>query len=516
MRKPFVRNRKTRYGVMTAILSVLIVTVTVLANAVFGTLAKRYVWYTPMVAEGSYEVTETCYALLGDAFSKAPDENVELVFCMIPEEDGTMADSTLDYVYQTAKDLAARYEGRIKISCHDIWMDPGSVRKYRESTNPITGEKVTVDIKDTSLIILGKDGFFRPYDLTEFFVFEDNDTSKVWAYDGEKKLAAGIIRAIRNESSLVCLTQNHGEAFYDAELLYLLDDAGYLISYLDLHTDPIPENCDLLLSYNPKSDLIADEISQKSEIEILERFLAKDGKTFLVFMDNASPKLPNFESFLASWGVEFSYYTDRTNENGNSYRYMVQDSNNSLTGDGYTVYATPVSEGASASLLEGLSRPVIFKNATAMQAAQGFVNNGDGSFTKGNRTLYSLYRSSESSSAWANGKAVAGGNQILMSLTEQKSTTGSSYVGVVNSVDFCSEDFLQSAVYGNGDILMRTFSNVGKEMVPEGLTIKPFASTDISTVTTAQMLWWTLGLALIPAVFFTLTGVVILIKRRRA
>ena len=166
---------------------------------------------------------------------------------------------------------------------------------------------------------------------------------------------------------------------------------------------------------------------------------------------------------------------------------MVQDNAHSLTSDGYTIYGEAVDQGHSAEILKGLQRPVIFKDATAIKAAQGFLNNGDGSYTKGDRTLYSLYESSNSSSCWANGKAVDGGNAMLMTLTEQKLSGGSSYVGVIASADFSEETFLQSAVYGNNDALMRTFSQMGKELTTEGLVIKPFASTDISIITTAQM-----------------------------
>ena len=48
------------------------------------------------------------------------------------------------------------------------------------------------------------------------------------------------------------------------------------------------------------------------------------------------------------------------------------------------------------------------------------------------------------------------------------------------------------------------------------LTIKPFASYDISTITTAQMLRWTVALALIPAVSILTAAIIVLIKRRRA
>ncbi|MBQ8432955.1 MAG: Gldg family protein [Clostridia bacterium] len=514
MKKTFIRNRKVRYASITVVLTVLVITVTVLANAVFSTLAKRYTWYSYMISEGSYDVTEDCYTLLGEAFAQVPSKEVEIIFCDLPNEKNAMEDSTLDYVYQTALSLAARYPERIRVTCHDIWTNPTTVKQYNTMKDPFTGETSEISIKSTSVILVGED-YHRVYSYQEFFVFSnDADTSSVWAYNGEKKLAAGILRAINADSQVVCLTNNHGEAFYDYELLYLLDDAGYTIRYIDLHHEEIPENCRLIISYNPNSDLIADAVSAKSEIEILETFLSKEGNSFLVMIENGTPSLPNLESFLESWGVDCDYYTDRTTER--AYRYMVQDAAQSLTSDGYTIYGEAVGEGKSATILEGLERPVVFKNATALSAAQGFVNNGDGSFTKENRTLYSLYESSDGSSCWANGKVVDGGNAMLMTLTEQTLTNGSSHVGVIASSDFSEKTFLQSAVYGNTDTLLRTLDHVGKDLVPEGLTIKPFSSTEISTITTSQMLRWTLVLSLTPAVVITLLGIGILVKRRRA
>ena len=513
MKKSFIRNRKVRYGGITVVLTVLVITVAVLTNAVFGVLADRFLWYTPMISEGSYDVTENCFALLEKVFDAQDDAEVEIIFCDLPNEENAMDDMTLNYVYQTAASIAERYPDEIKLSCYDIWTNPVPVKKYKTMINPLTGEDVEVSIKSTSVIITSGD-YHRVYSLEEFFVFKDGMTDQVWAYDGEKKIAAGIMRAVSTEEQIVCLTNNHGETFYDFELLYLLDDAGYTIRYIDLHKEDIPVNCHLIISFNPNSDLIADEVSQKSEVAVLEKFLSVPGNNFLVMVENGTPVLPTYEAFLESWGVDFGYYTDR--ETQTNYRHMVQDPSNSLTSDGYTIYGEAVGKGDSAKLLEGLSRPVIFKNATAIKAAQGFVNNGDGSYTKGDRTLYSLYESSKSASCWANGKAVEGGRSMLMTLTEQKFEGGSSYVGVIASADFAEETFLQSAVYGNNDALMRTFRHMGKELTTEGLTIKPFASTDISIITTAQMLRWTLALSITPAVVIAAIAIVVLVKRRRA
>lgn len=511
MKKQFIRTRKVRFAVITAVLTALVITVAVLANAVFGTLAKRYGWYTPMLAKQNYDVTEDCFALLGEAFEKQSDAKAEIIFCDLAEN--LIADSTKRFVYETASSLAERYPENLTLSCYDIWTNPNTVRQYTTTVNPLTGETVETALKSSSVIITSGD-YHRVYALEDFFVFKGGDTSQLWAYNGERKLAAGVMRAIAEEEHVVCLTSNHGEVFYDYELLYLLDDAGYTIAYIDLYKDQIPDNCEMIISYNPNADLIADELSAVSETEILEDFLSEDGHSFWVFVENGTPELPYMESYLEEWGVDFGYY--ESTETKAKYRYMVQDSTQSLTSDGYTIYGSPVESGRSAELLGALDRKVVFKNATAMKAAQGFVANGDGSFQKGDRTVYSLYESGENAVSWANGKPIGGEGAMLMALTEQKLGSGSSFVGVISSVDFSAEEFLQSAVYGNGDAVLHTLKNLGKENVPEGLTIKPFESTDISTVTTADMLRWTLVLSIIPAVIVTATAVTVLVRRRRA
>ncbi len=509
MKKQYIRTRKFRYGGIAAVLTVLVIAVTVLVNAVFGTLATRYSWYTSMAAELNYDVSETCFDLLGEAFADYGDVHAEIILC--DSEQSWLEDSTMRMLYETATALSERYPEQLTVHCYDVLSNPNTVRDYAVMTDPNTGEDYQVALKSTSVIIASEE-YHRVYTLQEFYAFQDGDTSKLWAYNGERKLAAGILHAVSPEEHVVCMTNNHGEVFYDLELLYLLDDAGYTVRYLDLYNDEIPENCEMIISYNPNSDIIADDpLSDISETDKLDEFLSEPGNSFWVLMENGTPELPILERYLETWGIDFCYAP-----NGN-YRYMMQDPTRSLTSDGYTIYADAVQEGRSAEFLKELSRPVIFKNATAIKNAEGFLSKGDGSYEKGNRTLYSLYEGGADAVAWANGKPVASGeNAILMSMTEQKNADGASYVGAVASVDFFSEQFLQSAVYGNGDAFMRAFANAGREHLPEGLTLKPFQSTDISTVTTRQMLYWTIALSVTPAILITVIAVVVLVKRRQA
>lgn len=513
MKKSILHTRKARHVRLSAVLTALVILVTVLANTVFQTLADRYGWYSSMSAPTSeYPAGETSFALLDSAFasaeSRGDDPSVEFIFCDV--EKNVLAEETVAYLYSTVKSLQEHYPDRITVNCYDVTLNPNTVKNYLTSVDPITGEELENALATTSLIVVAKD-YHRVYALDEFYAVNETDGS-AWAYNGQRKLVSGIIRAITPEKPVVCLLDNHGEAYFDYELMSFLDDAGYQICTLDLQTEPLPEDCSLIVSYNPTTDLIADGVSAVSEVEILDSFLSEDGHSFLTFLGSASPKLPNFEAFLSGWGVSFGYYNDTANEA--TYRYTLQDTANSLTSDGYTVYGAAAEEGRAKELLEGLGSNVVFKNATVLRAAQGFVNNGDGSYQKDGRTLYSLYESNPSAASYANGAARDRGG-MLMSVTEEKRATGASFVGVVASTDFVTAEFVQSAVYGNGDSLLRLCGIFGKGDVPEGLRVQPFRSYDISTVTISQKWGWTLLLVAIPTVAVTLIATIVFVKRRR-
>ena len=518
MKKQFIRNRRVRYGGIAAILTVLLIAVLVLANALVTTLAKRYRWYGDMRAAETYGVSEKCHTLIGAALDAAEAANgspaeVEIIFCDLPEN--LLASSTVSYVYRTALTLSER-DARIKVTCYNIWLNPDNVRDYQTTTviDRETGieSEQKVSLRSTSVIV-ASGSYHRVYSHNEFFIFEGGDTSKVWAYNGEKKLAAGILHAVAPHSPTVCLTNNHGEAYYDYEILYLLDDAGYRIDYVDLLQEEIPADCSLLICFNPNKDLSVESgVSEFSEPDVLNAFLAVPGHSFLVFLENGTPQLPNLDAYLAEWGVSSLYH-----KSGDvAYRYMVQDASGSLTSDGYTIYGKANAEGYAGELLNGLSRNVVFKNATGLRPASGYLPNGDGSYTRGDRTMYALYESGKGAVSWANGAAVDGDSVILASLTEQTVAGGKSRVGVVSSVRFATESFLQSAVYGNTDAMLRLLGDMSGKQTPEGLTIKPFHSSAMSIVTTAQKRRWTILLSVLPALAIAAIAVPVLVRRKNS
>ena len=517
MKKRLIRNKKVRYATVAAVLTVMVILVAVLSNVVLSSVVERYELYTPLTPTMAFDVTEDCYTVLESRFEAYRQKDgtlpkIQIWFCDL--EDAVKTEGSENYyLYYTANALAERFDN-IELKYHDIYLNPAPVKPYTVSKHPLTGEDIVTPLNNSSVIVVCGD-YHRVYRWTDFYVFADDTSTQPWAYGGERKLSSALMHAIDDDPRIACLLTNHGEVSYDYELLTVLDDAGYTVVYIDLYRDPIPDTCDIIISYNPNADLIADNLSNVSEKDILNDFLEKDGHSFFVFLEKGTPNMPNFESFMKDWGIEAEYSRNETT--GVSHRYTVQDPSGSLTSDGYTIYGYATNEGSR--FTDPANEYVIFGNATALTVPNmGYVAQQDGTYVnaRGDRTLYPLYRSSKNTVHWANGQEVDAGSCILMSLTEQKNESGSSYVGVVSSVNFATRTYLQSAVYDNGDVLLTLFEKIGDRKAPTGLTIKPFASYDISTITTAQMLRWTIALTAIPATVILVVAVVVLIKRRRA
>lgn len=507
--KQWLKTRKGRLQALGILLVCLVILSVILFNALISKLAKRYSWYTSLTASADYGVSDECFALL----DRVLDGKTPVTILFLRDRETVISDKTERYLYETAQGIAERYP-QVSLSFCDPVENPNALRAYTYMIDPRTGEialdengeRKTRTLNENGVILLSGD-YYRVYDLEEFFVFEGGDTSNVRAYAGESKLVAGILHAIKDDAPLACLTNNHGETFYDFELLYLLDDAGYAVDYIDLSKEEIPESCRLIVTYNPNTDFLDSDGVRASETDLLADFLSSAGNRFLAFVESGTPRLSSLETFLETYGVSFAYST--SDSAGKSYRFSVKDDAATLTSDGYTIYGKAASE-LTANVRDG----VVFQNATAIEVASGFVNRENGVFEKGNMTLYTLYSASDSAAAFAGGRQVGAGAFALATYTEIATHDGTSGVGVIASTAAFEEDFLQSTVYGNRDALLHLCKLFGAGENPEGISFKPFSSTRMSLVTTREKFAWTICLSALPILAFPICALVVLLRRR--
>ncbi len=563
--------KKFRYGSASLGITALVIAAVILLNVAVGALFSNSLWFLDETSEKIYRLDDSFKNFLQRTLDEANDKRaqngeedvkVDIIFCADP--DMLKGSTRMRYVYYTALALQKAFPDTIEVSTTNVWTNPSSVDPYR--TNSYSS------IYQTNVII-ASGSEFRVTDLDYYYV-TDTGTGEVWAYHGEKKLVQAIMAVTKAEAPICGITTNHGEPFATEEgkaeysrLIEVVEDAGYDVQYFDLAKDEIPEDCRLILTFDPQTDFLSEYGTEDavSEIEKLDDFLAQ-AYSYMVFVDADTPELPNLEMLLEEWGITFDRYADPSDSDtvlGN-YRINADSAVDSL---GNSIIGEYEPEGYGGGITKNMrkyggSPKVVFGNAMSISYSKSYqakfvmadAEKGTEAYSYGYyarnshyRNIYDMFRSGEDSVAYAvkNGLPLtdAEGNPLdpvdtqgdfkLMTITCENRTIGegqgytqvndASYVCAVGSTDFASDQLLSSNAYANTDVLLETLRSIGKEVVPVGLLFEPMyddemteasASTGAVYYTKAGNIAWTVFLALIPAVACATAGAVILLRRR--
>ena len=517
MNLKFLHTKKFRHGSVSLALTVVIIAAVILLNAIVTALADKHLWYIDMTPEPAFTFSDEADAILREEMDL--DHEVTILFC--DEKDAWESNSTQMEVLKTARDIAKRYDN-VKIEYKDIFTNPSAVSKYKEEK----GKNIT---STTVIITSGTES--RVYTLDEFFVV-DSTTGDVIGYDGEQRFVSALLSVTRAVSPVLGVTTNHGEAYADDSILRFLETLGFEIKLFDLSKEEIPENCRLLLVYNPKSDFIDDNsgLSDLSELDKIEAHLAAYN-SMMVFFDKDTPVLPNFEAFLAEWGIAVA-----RDEDNNAYT-IEEGAGHSLTANGYTNIAEYVTEGLGADITapmrDGYANPkkVIFPNATAFKLSSYYrkatydgITYGVYNQTSPDRSCYNVFESSTDAVAKTNGNIVERASETspfaYMTITCQSvydDTMGvkrNSFVLAASSALFATASTLSETSYGNRAVLSYACSTMGALMVPVALDCKYYATSTMSTITPKAANQFTIVLAVVPTSLVFIAGIYVMLRRK--
>ncbi len=485
-----VRRAAGGYGGVSTAMVALFIAVTVVLNMIVYGLAERFGWYAYTTEKYEHTIgdaTESYFAPLVNE-----DTTVRIRFCMA--EDGLKADVANALVYNTARQLAAKYDF-IEVEYLNIYLDPAEVNQYRFETDPETGERTEIHAISTESVII--DNGENPTDFTvlamsSFFVLDERST--VLAYKGEEVMAAMIHRVLTEEHSTVYFTRNHGETS-SATFYNLLVCAGYDVKELDLRANAVPEDAAIIVISNPLYDFEQAQAGSGivSEIDRLEGFLAGGGMLY-VMLDPLVGELPHLDALLADWGM--------VRENA-----TVRDVSRSLSSDGLTLL-TEYGKGASASRIGARVNAandgsVVLKSASPIKLTKTGAAGA---------TTETVLASAAGSAAYAGGKQVSStGNYTLAALS--RGASGGS-IFLVSSIFLTARDAIQTNGYANADLLYALFEEVSGASVPLGCSVLSFDTERLEGLTmgTAHLLT-VLLVAVIPLGVLTV-GAVIRIRRK--
>ena len=554
-------RRGTR-RVVGAAITVAVIAVVLVINILFSFLADRFMWqvdstvtkYTSRPEVSMYTPTEEFVKVIRDyAIPMVQEMNAERIangeepitinvkFCT--ERDKVYAIDKLRLVQYSVLSLQKEFPDAVKVEYLNIEKNPSQVQKYKATSS--------TNIYSHQIIFeFGTEYRVCSYD----YFFLKNDAGEQWAYNGEQKIASLLLALTRAESPIAAFITNHGEAMESCESLReLVHRAGFDVVTLDLSKDEIPADCRLLISYDPKADFLglgnpAFVEGDQSEIDKLDKFLDK-AYSFMLFVDADTPELPVLEEYMEEWGITVGRAENAEGELDN---LLIRDQTSKLDKDGYTPLAEYVTAGGGASItsdMRSVAYPakVVFPNAVAIAMSESYkkthvvpddTNGVTESYTYGTyyrngvtRYFHDVFKTSASASLEAFGKQyqvatdLSRFNFMTLSIesrtvmeTNYLSTQEPSYVAVFGSTEFASDTILDSAAYGNADVLTATLRHMGREVMPADLEFKAFkiyeVDTNAYTPSGKAMLATTICMVAAPLLTALIAGVVLSTTRK--
>ncbi len=552
------------------ILTAAVLLVVIAINILISAVADARLWYVDMTSErykngesALYTLSDTCRDLIGEqavpmveeinrdrAMRDEEDIKVKIIFCA--DKDRIEENRSMRYINMTARALQKEYPEAIEVEYVNILKNPSAVQRFKTtSASRIYDSDVIVEFGSEYLI-----------QRVDSFYYTDDGETEAWAYNGEQKLSAMILSLTRAESPICAITNNHGETIFGesgevkkeySTFIELIGGAGYDVVYLDLEREEIPENCRMIITFDPQYDFKAyGSLGENgvSEIDKLDRYLEK-ANAFFYICNRETPVLPSLEEYLTEWGITVM----RTDGEGDRKNYAIRDSINCTdTGKGDIVVGRygekGVSGGITATMRDQAYPPmVVFGNSTAVSPSESYLKMYVAEDSESNtpaysyfsyyrngvsRIMYDVFSSYDTASAYIDGELFEIATEYdpfeLMTITKESrivqetnytSIDRSTYVYSLASTDFLRNEVLDSAAYGNADVILSTLRHSGVEAVPANVRLKAFYVYDIEDVKPQEEYvrernTWLICLTVIPIALAFVGGVLVTVKRRAA
>ena len=551
------------------IITAAVVAAVIVLNVAIAIIADAFLWYVDMTqvrytgdASPMYTLSEECISLIGnDAVPMIEKVNEErksrgeepiklnIIFCA--DKDHIENDTLMRYLNMTARSLEKKFSHAIDVQYVNIVKDPSAIQKFKTtSASTIYNSDVIVEFGSEYLV-----------QKISAFYYQDEGVNKPWAYNGEQRLSAMILSLTRAESPICAITNNHGETIFApdgkvkeeySEFIKLIGGAGYEVEFIDLEKDAIPENCRMMITFDPQTDFKAfGALGENgvSEIEKLDRYL-EDSNAFFYICNRETPYLKNLEEYLEEWGVCVERVTDVSDFKNN---FIVRDSVNCTdVGRGDVVIGQYGQIGVAGGITRDLvNQPyppkVLFANATSLKPSDSyiktFVTEDQENKTEAgsyfsyyrngvSRVMVDVFTSYDTASAYIGDEVYEIATPLdpyrFMTITRESRSIQetnyttidqSSYVLAMSSTDFLTNGMLSSTAYGNCDVILSSLRQSGTEAVPANIKLKAFYVYDIGEINNEaefarERNTWLICLSVIPAVICASVGAVVVIRRR--
>ena len=267
-----------RSGVYSAAVTALVLVLVILLNLIVRAVPTKYT---------EFDLSEAGLYTLSDSSRDIAHALTQDVTIYYLAETGSE-----DAIITKLLDRYASESSHIKWETKDPAVYPTFAAQYGVQSAE-NGSLVLVS-GEKSAVLAASDLY--DYDYSDYYTTGSYSVT----FGGENKLTAAIYRITSGEELHAYYTTNHGEQRLTDTLTDALEGQNLSVSPLDLLTDTIPDDCDLLIINDPQQDF-ASAGGLMDEMSALRAYLKNGGH--LMLATDSYYSTPNLDALMAEFGL---------------------------------------------------------------------------------------------------------------------------------------------------------------------------------------------------------------------
>lgn len=424
----------------------------------------------------------------------------------------TLTDATKDYVatledditiyylveagneYDYYVNLAEKYDAlsdHITLEYKDPVLYPKFAKTYTDE-----------DVTENSVIVVnntnGRSKYIANSDMKQTEVDYSTYSTYTSAIDFEGQVTSALQYVTTEDLPVFYQVTGHGETEIGTSFTDLLTKQNVdLQSLATTKAESIPEDCEVLIIYTPKTDYTDEEVT------MIKDYLAAGGKA-IVFADYYTNDCTNFISILNYYGVEIvdGYVME------GDYDHMAYQ---------YAPYAIPDAD-TSADILADYSSTGSFivspfsvgiKALDTVRSSitiQSFLTTSDKAYSKVNVQSETISKEDGD---------VDGPFDLAVAITESYDGVDTNLI-VMGCPMLPDDSILSSASYANYDLISTIINYVSdSEVQAVSVAAKSLESGSLTLTSSQQNFWFYTVLIIIPVLVLVLGGVVVVRRRKK-
>lgn len=496
-------HKKLKHGTMATVLTVVFVAVLVLVNVVATSVFERFPLTIDMTSDDSYTISDET-----DDYIKNVEKKIKITV-LSEESEFTSASKFIRQANEILQNIA-KSNKNITVEYIDLMSNPELKSEYEESLSEYdiiveagdNHERTTV-VHPQDLVKFSSDfetSFQQNMGATlETFIEYYGGMTAIKSYAtgiesncAEQAFASAILKVTDADPKTVTFLTGRNEIAALSYFQTLLKANGYIVNSVDITTQEIPKETNLVVMGAPSVDYTA------KEVEKVSAFLDNGGKLKknLLYIESVQQgDTPNIDELLEEYGIKFR------NE-------FVYDSNGSNASNGYVFmerandkFMEDIKDDSLRLFTSIYTKPITIEfNEKSMKTCEAYVQTSD--------TGYTMDSKQKELTSGVTVTAAVGSKAVFID-------NGAEYSNLIalGSEYFLDDTVLQMSQYLNRQWILSLVNGVtGKS---SDITIEPKTvegSLFDLTNTQIRVLEWTF-IVIIPIIVLAI-GITVWIKRK--